>query len=362
MKAVPVIDKDFQLVIPTHGRPNKQTTLMRLSQVLREKTLVITSLEEEARDIRKNYKNIGYGGVFSLESFGALESHGQRIHTKRQWILENVKSKNILQFDDDLYFFQRCSPKFRSYDSGQWKLTEEGKRLGKKLLYTATEDRITKSINRFAEVFMDKGYVHGGFGSRMGNDKEELEIDFTGGRLMHSIAHNRKKLIELGLRFDEVNYREDFNLTLHLMRRGYKGLRVFNFAVSPNGYQEPGGCSTYRTQKASDRSAMHLALIHPGFVRLVEKQYKDHPRLEVHIMWVKALGSKATKLIESGGRKVAAEVAGEGMFRVLCYEGLPPLWAYSDGEHWTVPTFNKPNLKTNETRLRALPFPVKKVK
>lgn len=357
---VPVLDPEFQLIIPTHGRPNKQTTLERLPQSLRELTLVVTSYEEEAKAIRKKYKG-RYGAVVSLEKYGALESHGQRIHTKRQWLLENVKAEYIVQMDDDLYFFRRCHPKYRELVSKSWKLNALGTKKGAKLLFTATEEYIEKYFARFRELMIEKKYVHGGFGSRMGNNNEPEEVDFKGGRLMHFLCHHRATLLKLGLRFDEVPYREDFNISLHLLRRGYKGLRIFSFAVSPNSYQAPGGCSTYRTQKASDKAAIQLALLHPGFVRLVDKDYKDNPRLEVYVTWVRALTSKAVNVIDSGGRKVLAETAGEGMFRVRCYEGLPALWAYCDGQYWTVPTFNKPNLKTNETRLRSLPFPVKKV-
>lgn len=364
MRAVPVLDKDFQIVIPTHARPSKQITLARLSPDLRAKVLVVTSLEKEAKAIRRNYQDIGYGAVVSVESFGDLETHGQRIHTKRQWILENVKSRNIMQMDDDLYFFQRCPPKYRAYVNGQWKLTDEGRELGKKLLYTATEKRISVAFHRFIEIFLEKGYVHGGFGSRMGNDKEEPEVDFVGGRLMHCLAHNRKTLLDKGITFDEVAYREDFNVTLHLLRRGYKALRVFNFAVSPNSYQAPGGCATYRTTEESDKAAFRLALLHPGFVKPVEKQYKESPRLEVQVAWMKALDSKRTEVAghPDGENWVRAKDCPEGFYRVKAYTEGEPLWSYNNGKRWSTPTLNKPNLPTNPGRHTRIPFKVKAVK
>ena len=153
----PVLDSNFQIVIPTHNRPAKQISLERLPKEVKEKTLVITSLESEAKEIRSNYN---HRGVISLEKFGALESHGQRIHTKRQWILENLRSKYILQMDDDLYYFRRCLKKYREYLDGRWKLNELGKAKGAKLLYTSEPDDVQKMFDLFECRVTEGQFTH----------------------------------------------------------------------------------------------------------------------------------------------------------------------------------------------------------
>jgi hypothetical protein len=355
-KRPPVLDKEFQIVIPTHNRPQKQITFQRLPPSLQAVALIVTSLESEAKAIRKNYST---KNVISLESFGALESHGQRIHTKRQWILENIRSKYILQLDDDLYYFRRCSTKYREYnqEAGRWKLNKAGVKAGAKLLYTATHLDIERMFAYFRKEVVGQ-YVHACFGSRMGNDLEEFEMDRVGGRSMHAICHHRATLLQEGIRFDEIDYREDFNVTLHLLKAGYPGFRLFCYTVSPNSYQAPGGCSSYRTHKASNRAAVRLATLHPGFVRLAHKDYKDHSRVEVMVAWRQA-ALKGQELGEILYVEPKDREYDEGMYLTKVYADVPPMFTHYDGKFWTVPSFNKPNLKTSLGWIRRLPFRVK---
>lgn len=354
MEKIPVLDKEFQLVIPTHGRSDHQTTLRKLPQSVKDRTLVITSLQSEVKEIKKNY---GHKAVFSLESFGALDTHGKQIHTKRQWIIENVRSKFIMQLDDDMTFFRRCLPKYRimTKQVGRWKLTEEGKARGLKLLYTSSATDIEKTINLMHKQ-MSKGFVHGGLGSRMGNDMEEDEVDLTGGRTMHAIVHDRKFLLKNDIRFDEIDFREDFNVTLHLLRRGLPNARLFCYAVSPEAFDAKGGCSTYRTFDASNDAALRLALLHPGFVipRFTEYSYSGS-RVEVTIRWMEAV-NKGPGL--GNVVKVKPVKCNVGLHTILPYESDTELFSFFDGEKWSTPSFSPKDNAT--TWFTKMPFRIKK--
>ena len=356
MNKVPVLDRNFQIVIPTHGRSERQDTLRKLPPSVKDRTLVVTSLQSEVKEIQKNY---GHRAVFSLEAFGALESHGQYIHTKRQWIVENIKSKYLMQLDDDMTFHRRCPVKYRQLQGTKsnlrWKLTDEGKELEYKLLYTATPKAIEKCME-LVEKSMGKGFVHGCVGSRLGNDLDKLEIDTRGGRSMHAIVHDREFLLENNVRFDQIDFREDFNVTLNLLRRGLPNVRIFYYAVSPNDYGKTGGCSSYRTFEASNEAAIRLALLHPGFVTPNFKNYSfSGDRVEVVVKWQDAL-SKGPDL----GNVVVSKPlkCRPGTHVVLPYESDTEMYTLFDGDKWSTPSFSpKENAKTWHSQM---PFRLKK--
>lgn len=345
------INKDFQIVIPTHGRPTKQLSLRCLPQSLRDSAMVLTSTEADAIAIREYHKH-----TFSLESQGALKSHGQRIHTKRQWIMENVKADKLIQLDDDMRYFRRCASKYRVYEKGgRWKLTEEAKAADRKLLHTIRKDSDTEklfdTVNKYLET-----YVHGCVSSRLGNDLEEFEIDVRGSRQMHAIAYNRKKFLELGPRFDAIPFREDFHVTLALFRLGYPNFKVNAFSVSPENYQSAGGCSTYRTVSASDRAVFELALLHPGFVTAVKKDYKNEARIEAQIAWRKAI-DMGPSLGELVIPKKSTVPTRKGNYVVLPYASDREFHAYFDGKLWSVPSFSPK--ESPLCMIERMPFRVK---
>jgi hypothetical protein len=89
-----------------------------------------------------------------------------------------------------------------------------------------------------------------------------------------------------------IETREDMDVALQLLRRGHPNAVCHTFVVGQEGagYAASGGCTGQRTTEASNRDAHRLAELHPGYVRVVERDYKSSvPRAEVVCSWAKAL-------------------------------------------------------------------------
>jgi len=264
----------MRIVIPTHGRVLKQTTLGALPASLREEVLLVASSEGAAIELRANHK---------LKARNVKVAPVKTIADKRQWILENIKD-DVFMMDDDMVFYSRPAANVRDFN-GRWKAREGFKTLsldyvtpsGVKNLFTDLEDELTSS------------YAAVGISRRFGNDLEELDCKTGANRLMHAFGYDRKTLLGLKFKFNAVQFREDFHMALTLLRAGYPSLQRYDWCVAPGAYGAPGGCSAERTVEASDKAADALAALHPGFVRVVQKDYKGTPRKEVVVSWKKAL-------------------------------------------------------------------------
>ncbi len=133
-----------------------------------------------------------------------------------------------------------------------------------------------------------------GISSRFGNDTEPLDQRQGANRLMHAFGYRRSVLRKLDFRFNAVAFREDFHMALSVYRgTGRPSHQRYDWCVAPGAYGAPGGCSAERTVAASDAAALRLAELHPGFVRVVDKDYKGTPRKEVVVSWKKARESFA---------------------------------------------------------------------
>lgn len=287
-KGPPVADRDFQVVIPTHRRVDRQVTFAGLPAELRAKTLLLASDPAEAKALRKKYK---HDLVYAVN-----DPTVDGIAKKRQWIIENVKSANIFQLDDDMYFFRRCNKEYRTWEgakSGRWVMNDDAKAEGRIFLFKDgfTDAMKMKRWDYIRNQMVEHGVVHTCIGSRLMNNNVKPDIKWIG-RAMHAIGHNRRTLLKHGIRFDEVKFREDFNVTLHLLRLGYPNMLLTNFIVNPLTYGSKGGASEERTVKKSDIAAVKLARIHAPFVKVVDREYKGSiPRKEVIVHWASAYKS-----------------------------------------------------------------------
>lgn len=300
--SIPVRNRKMQVVIPTHKRPTRQTTLRYLPDEIAQEVLLVTSNEDDAVAIREHYSNIiEPDQVISIEEYdpknhAAVNSIGK----KRQWLIENVGSHAVFQMDDDFQgFYKRCAMKYRKLDTSQgspcWVLTDEAKAKDIKLLGRGniTDDDITHLFRTLEAMVSGKNKpdwaAHVGISSRMGNNREDLDW-VKGGRMMHAIGHHRGTLFDNNIKFDEIQLREDFNVTLRLLRLGFCNAISYDICVSPDDYGREGGCSDERTVKFNDEQAELLAKMHPGFVKVVQKDYEHSiPRKEVQVSWQKAL-------------------------------------------------------------------------
>lgn len=266
----------MRIVIPTHGRMLRQTTLMALPPALRRDAFLVASSARDAADLLAEWgrhltspKNVKVAPVNSIAD-------------KRQWILENVKD-DVFMLDDDMVFYRRPSQKHRTFD-GRWKAKPGYKTLS--LDYV--DDEGVKALFEDLEVALEDAPAVG-ISSRFGNDLEPLDVRYAANRLMHGFGYSRKTLRDLKFKFNAVAFREDFHMALTLLRAGHASYQRYDWCVAPGAYGAEGGCSSERTVAKSDAAAETLAALHPGFVRVVEKQYKGTPRKEVVVSWKKAL-------------------------------------------------------------------------
>lgn len=267
--------EELQLVIPTHARPYRQTTLMQLPAKLRRNCLVVTSTTNDADTIASVYehKNI------------AIAKDTTCIAEKRHWIMKNVKAKYIFMMDDDMTFFQRCPPQQRKYGKNGWEMAHTPTL--NHFLNGAVEKDFATAFAAITTKFRS-GHAAVGLSSRMGNNRM-VETWAINTRLMHAFGINSAVYHRLKLNFGEVKCREDFNIALRLLRAGYFNGVYFDLCCSPGSYDAAGGASTERTLEQSNAQAHYLATLHPKFVKVVERKYKTSlQRMEVIIAWKKA--------------------------------------------------------------------------
>jgi hypothetical protein len=135
------------------------------------------------------------------------------------------------------------------------------------------------------------GWVHGGVSAREGNNREPAEFRHAQ-REMRLHFYNAGVVRELGYDFRRVVTKQDFDFTLWMLRQGIPNLVIYRYAQDQRGSNVSGGCSSYRTQQVMEQGARALAELHPGFVKVVEKETKGAwgggKRVDVNVRWLKA--------------------------------------------------------------------------
>ena len=247
----------MKIYIPTRGRIGKQTTFMSLPPKLRERAWLVCP-REEAKEHKKLTPNV-------LVQPKAITT----IAEKRAWILKQAHKngeETLVMLDDDMGFYAR----------GPKGLLKE----------YATED-VLEDVFDWLEAQLSM-LAHCGISSRMGNNHVTEEIKTTT-RMMHALAYHVPTAVK-EIKFNRVAFREDFDYTLQLLRKGYDNAVRYDVCVAPGTYGAKGGCSDERTVEKSNAEAEKLAALHPGLVKVVDKDYKGTPRKEVMVQWKKALG------------------------------------------------------------------------
>lgn len=254
--------KGMAIVIPTYGRVDKQVTLGELPEEVLPFTVLFASYGEGGA-LRERWET-----PLIVQASKSVD----KIHKKRQAIMEWAHAegvKKVLMLDDDMFWNARGPNGLR-------------KEYAQPL--TALEE--------MSDILSEFG--HAGFSSRMGNNHVEARYAWNT-RMMHSLGYNVEAFRKAGARFDRVHGKEDFDVTLQMMLRGYQNVVVYHTAVSPGSYSAPGGCSLERTLESANAAAEELRRRHPDFVKVVEKEYKNHPRKEVQMAWKRAVAAGAAK-------------------------------------------------------------------
>ena len=254
------VEDIMHIIIPSHLRAENQITLKSIPKSLLDKTTIVVR-RNQRYDYKKNIKTCKVVSIPNEINF---------ISGKRQWILENFKP-HVCMLDDDMNFFKR---------------NENGK------LRNASENDMVDVFN-LLEKWLNEGLIHVGVSSRFGNNRIAEDF-FENCRMSNFYAFNSQKICELGVRFDRLPVMEDFDLTLQLLEKGYKNRVTYQYAWGQAKSGMKGGCSEYRDFLMQRKTAMKLALLHPGIVKPVFKESKTDwenigtGRVDVKVSWKRA--------------------------------------------------------------------------
>lgn len=191
----------------------------------------------------------------------------------RQWILDNCPEDKVMMLDDDLRFMVR-----RKDDRTK--------------LLPATVDDVTQMIMEI-EKELDN-FAHVGVLARQGANRVLETPRVLNTRMMRLLAYDLNVVRKVGARFDRVVTKQDFDMTLQLLRAGYPNSVLTEYAQDQPGSNTAGGCSIYRTKEVMTEGALRLKSLHPDFVKIVEKPEVGtwgSSRLDVQVQWKKALES-----------------------------------------------------------------------
>lgn len=269
------------LFIHTYGRPYKQTTFSWFGDDLRARTFFVVQERESAtfQSVHKRYMDQG-GQVL------VLPDEIRTLSPTRQWILEwslEQGYEKICMMDDDLRFSHRRDD------------------TGTKLHHSDTDD-VTRMFD-VLEQQLDhpeeaniggRPVIHAGISAREGNNHVEEPWKAVT-RMMRVLAYRPYAVISSGARFDRIRTKQDFDLTLQLLRKGFANVVRYDFAQDQGGSQESGGCASYRTPQMMAEDAENLRALHPDFVKVVTKKTKGAwgggERVDVQMAWKKAFES-----------------------------------------------------------------------
>lgn len=250
------------VAIPTRGRVQRQMTMASLAGVDCRVGLFCPASEvEELASLHPNAEVV------------AQPAEDMAIAFKRPWVLRHLVHQGIdkvLMLDDDLRFFTRYTT-----DDGKYRLRPAS----------------TESIQWwFGEMEQRLSVLvpHVGFGPRQGNHTHP--DGWQVGRMMLALGYHAPTVLRYA-EWGRVRTREDMDITLQLLRRGFPNAVTHEFVVDQVQYGSDGGCSDERTVESSDEDAVKLAALHRGFVRVVERNYRNVPRREVVCSWQKALAA-----------------------------------------------------------------------
>jgi hypothetical protein len=285
------------LYVPTRGRVNMQLTLKNMPAKWRARTKIVCP-KSEAREHVKNWPDVA--------AIVHQPDPDMSIAQKRKWIFEDAAKRGIekiMMLDDDLSFCPRHEivPSFAGFQkkshARDWRehLQKDPEASG---LYKSSdpEDQKIDLAFRKVEAALDR-YRHGGLGPRLMNNAFGCEFSLNK-RCMYAIAFHTPTVLKY-CTLGRIEHREDFDLTLQLMKKGFENFRYEMCVVEQyEGYNAAGGASDERSMKASNADAYKLARLHPGFVKVKEKDYLvSTPRVEVVVRWQNAAELGKTGLI-----------------------------------------------------------------
>lgn len=251
----------MKVYIPTLGRPHAQSTVSYLLRGGCSPVLVVQAHEYQV--YKKAWPNL---------SIACLPPYIKTISPTRQWILDNTNERFFCMMDDDLRFA-------RKREDDRSKLRE------------VTDEDMAEMLAMMRSKL--QRYANVSISSREGNNRKPESVYYNE-RIMRVLAYDKAKMPPLA-RFDRIPLKQDFDMTLQLLRAGLKNCVIYEFANDQVGASNAkGGCSTFRTEAMIEQAAKDLQEMHPQFVKLIQKENSNWKglgsqyRTEVQIAWKQA--------------------------------------------------------------------------
>lgn len=235
----------MRIVVPSYQRPNRCETLAWLTLGGITPDLVIQPQEQAAYAF-------GLASKYNC-NLVVLPPNIKGIAATRQWIVDTTADDKLVMFDDDLKFFRRVTPT-------DWHLN--------KCSAKDMQDMIAwfeEGLNHYPSI---------GVSLRQGNNQCASASKLCG-QLIRAVGVYLPTLRAHGLRYDTLPVMEDRHVCLSLLDLGYENMVNFEFANDQASSQSLGGCTEERTKEIQDSASRKLAELHPGIVKVVEKETKN---------------------------------------------------------------------------------------
>lgn len=263
------------MLLYVHSAGRGHLPLPTLDTLLSSERAESVRLVIQAREVKSYGQHISKVG----ENVIVLPPKIKRLSPTRQWLLENHPGVKFVLFDDDLAFATRRKDDYTKF-------------------LHASPKCIGRMLGRFDDL-LDR-YAHVGLMAREGGNR--VPVDAKGKpvahleatRMMRVLGYNRD-MVPKSARFDRLPTKQDFDMTLQLLRAGYPNAVITEFVHNQAGSNTAGGCSAYRDEAMMAASAEGLRKLHPAFVKVVTKETKTSwgggERVDVQVAWKKALAS-----------------------------------------------------------------------
>lgn len=248
----------MEIFIPSMGRANMQHTLSELQDASPYPIWLVVP-DDEYETYQREHPSI---------RVLAAPPEIQDIAATRQYIMTELADQDhVVMMDDDLSFAVRRTDepdKFR----------------------TATKDDIRWMLQQL-HALLHK-YAHVSIAMREGANRRTEDV-ITCTRVARVIGYDRNVFHKEGADFRNSIVQDDFEVTLHLLTRGYKNGVLNSFVQNQRGSGTAGGASAYRTMDVQRESCERLASRYPQFVKTVVKQTKTawggQERTDVIVQW-----------------------------------------------------------------------------
>ena len=257
----------MDIVIPTLGRPHKQTTYDSMPHPHKSRVkLVVQPQEAEA------YMDAGYLNLI------VLPANIKGIADTRHWLLHEateLQDDVLCMLDDDMRFFKRREDDRTKFEPGGLTPEQWGAML------------------RELEAQTGSKFPHVGVSHREGANRNTEDYVMVS-RQLRVHCYHKPTLKKECIAFGRIPVMEDFDTTLQLLRLGYPNLLLNNYVHDQGGSDVEGGCSTFRTPEVQAEAAEKLAKLHPGFVKvrtIPPKGAWTYTRKDVTVYWKRAFES-----------------------------------------------------------------------